>query len=302
VFDKYLLYLKGIRNFSDNTIRAYREDIGQYISFLESHNKNENDADISSARAFVVMLSKRGLASGTINRILSSIRGYYKYLQRHGYVKLNPFSGIKSVKGEKKLPMFLFENEMEELLDISSSDFLQIRNRAVFEFLYSSGCRVSEAVGCNVTDIDFKNGSIRVTGKGNKERMLFIGDTALSVLRDYIGVRKHYVKIENIDAGQALFLNKNGKRMTTRGVRYILKQYLENSAIQKNVTPHTFRHSFATHLLNEGADIRVVQELLGHASLATTQIYTHVSLARLKKVYKMAHPHAKLKEKSNGKI
>lgn len=305
MLDKYLSYLKSIRNLSDNTIRAYREDIGRYMEFLKRHSAKEDDVDIQVIRSFIASLSKSGLASVTINRILSGVRGYYKFSLRHGYVTSDPFSGITCLKGESKLPVFLFENEVEELLDmpVSSSPcsgFLRLRNRALFEFLYTTGCRVTEAVRCNITDIDFKNGTTRVTGKGNKERMLFIGNTALSVLREYIMKRKYYVKAENLDAGKALFINKDGKRITSRGVRYILHRYLKSMDYKKNVTPHTFRHSFATHLLNKGADIRVVQELLGHASLTTTQVYTHVSLKRLKKVYEDAHPHAIMKEKKDG--
>ncbi|MBN2439858.1 MAG: tyrosine recombinase [Spirochaetales bacterium] len=296
---KYISYLKSIRALSGNTIRAYSEDIEQYEEFLLKQNRSDLDADINLIRSFVASLSKRGLASPTINRIISGVRGFYKFLQTHGYVRLNPFSGITSIRGESKLPVFLFENEVEDFLEISSMEFLDLRNKAVFEFLYTTGCRVSEAVACNITDINFKEGQTRVTGKGNKERMIFIGDTALKVLSEYIIKRKYHVKKDDIDAGRALFLNRNGKRITSRGVRYILQRYLTDTQFQKKITPHTFRHSFATHLLNQGADIRVVQELLGHASLTTTQVYTHISLKRLQKVYKDAHPHATMKEKKD---
>ncbi|MBN2532463.1 MAG: tyrosine recombinase XerC [Spirochaetales bacterium] len=300
MLDKYLSYLKSIRNLSYHTIRAYREDIERYQEFLLKNKAKEDDVNISLVRAFIASLSKSGLASMTINRILSGIRGYYRFMQQHGIMKSDPLSGISCLKSESKLPVFLFEDEVETLLDMNSTDFLKLRDRALFEFLYSTGCRVSEAVQCNLTEIDLKNGTTRVTGKGNKERMLFIGDTALLVLKEYITKRKFHVKTESMDAAKALFLNKDGMRLTSRGVRYILHRCLEEMAFKKNVTPHTFRHSFATHLLNKGADIRVVQELLGHSSLTTTQVYTHVSLKRLKEVYKDAHPHAIMKEKKNG--
>jgi integrase/recombinase XerC len=295
--DRYLSYLKSVRNLSDHTIRAYREDIERYMEFLSRREVKAEEADLSVIRAFTASLSKAGLSSRTVNRILSGIRGFYTFMLRHGYITSDPLSGMTCLKGEKKLPGFLFENEVEEFLDMPPSGFTGLRNRALFEFLYSTGCRVTEAVRCNVTDIDMKNGSTRVTGKGNKDRLLFIGGTALGILREYIAKRTFHVKADNPDAGKALFLNSRGERLTTRGVRYIIRRFIEKTAYKKHVTPHTFRHSFATHLLNKGADIRVVQELLGHANLTTTQVYTHVSLKRLKKVYENAHPHAKMKDK-----
>jgi integrase/recombinase XerC/integrase/recombinase XerD len=285
---------------SEHTVRAYADDIEQYREYCASVGVKEENADITLARGFVASLSKRGLSSKTINRVLSGVRGYYKFMKLHGYAKTNPFSGMTSIKGESKLPVFLFEDEVADVLDTAATGFLALRNRALFEFLYTTGCRVSEAVKCNLTDIDFNKGQTRVVGKGNKERMIFIGKTAREVLSAYIAQRRYHVRTDNIDAGNALFINKKGTRMTTRGVRYVLKRFLEETGMQKNISPHTFRHSFATHLLNQGADIRIVQELLGHASLTTTQVYTHVSLKRLREVYHDAHPHARIKEKKDG--
>jgi tyrosine recombinase XerC len=300
VVHKYLAYLKSVKAMSEHTVRAYSHDIEQYREYCACAGVREEDADITLVRGFVASLSKQNLSSKTINRILSGVRGYYKFLKLHGYITTNPFSGMTSLKGESKLPVFLFEDEVTDLLNTDTSGFSALRNMALLEFLYSTGCRVSEAVKCNLIDIDFNNGQTRVVGKGNKERMLFIGKTAREVLSAYIAKRRYHVQADNIDAGKALFINKKGTRITTRGVRYIVRRFLEKRGIQKNISPHTFRHSFATHLLNQGADIRIVQELLGHASLTTTQVYTHVSLKRLREVYHNAHPHARIKEKKNG--
>jgi site-specific recombinase XerD len=235
--------------------------------------------------------------------MVSGVRGWYRFLERRGQVALNPFAEIHSLRTEKRLPSFLFEEEMARLVEMPSrepcadgEEFWKLRDRAVLETLYSTGCRISELVSLDLHDVDLKNRTARVLGKGQKERNLFLGAAALEALRVYMGLRGFHARPAAGpagDAGRALFINQRGHRITDRGVRFILGEYLSRANLGKRVTPHTFRHSFATHLLDRGADIRAVQELLGHASLSTTQVYTHVGMERLKKVYRKAHPHAR---------
>lgn len=259
----------------------------------------EGEARLADARAFVSRLASEGLSSRSVNRIVSGVRGYYRYRERFGLAEANPFADIRSLRTEKRLPSFLFEDEMARLLEMpvkrvareGDGAFRCLRDRAALELLYSTGCRISELVSLNLTDVNLKDRSARVMGKGSKERTVFIGREALAVLREYILRRPHHAAGDP-DSARALFMNHKGRRLTDRGVRFILGSYLAAAGLGKRVTPHTFRHSFATHLLNRGADIRAVQELLGHASLSTTQVYTHVGLERLKRVYRRAHPHA----------
>jgi integrase/recombinase XerC len=300
--EKYLMYLKSVRNLSENSIVSYRKDLDRFFSFLKEQGMKESDAQPDHIRYFISTISGRGLSSRSINRLISGIRGYYRFLKKHGIVKVNPFSGVRSMKEDKKLPAFLFEEEVDYILSQPAHEFVEVRNKALFEFLYTTGCRVSEAVKLNITDIDLKKGFARVIGKGNKERMVFIGKLTCGVIREYLAERIVYVKAEQSDSQNALFINRRGNRITSRGVRFVLERSLEILKFLKNVSPHTFRHSFATHLLNRGADIRIVQELLGHASPTTTQVYTHVSLERLKKIYRHSHPHAIVKERDNEKI
>jgi tyrosine recombinase XerC len=292
---RFIEYISRVRKLSDNTVSAYSDDLALYAEFLVSRGIDEGTVSIHDARAFIGFLSDKGLSNRSINRILSSVRGFYKFKVKYHYGDTNPFSAIVSLKQGKKLPSFLFEDEMKMLLDVEGDEFLSMRNRAVFEFLYSTGARVSEAVAVDVTDMDLKNGTCRVRGKGNKERNVFIGASARDAILSYLAARKLRVRVTESDSGKALFLNEHGKRITSRGVRYVLDRFLDACSLQKKVSPHTFRHSFATHLLEHGADIRIVQDLLGHANLSTTQVYAHVSLDRLKKVYKDAHPHATMK-------
>ena len=309
MLEKYLGYLQSIRNLSANTVRAYRKDIQLLHEFIAKNKFEEDDSEL--VRPFISYLSKQRLSNSTINRIISAVKGYYKFKLRIGKTDKNPFYGVQGMKKEKELPYMLFKNEAKELFEQTcelkcelkcenpGNTFLDLRNNAVFEFLYSTGCRVAEAVSVNIMDIDFKNRSARVTGKGRKQRVVFIGKTAYSVMRNYLLRRKMHVPAEMNE--QALFINSKGKRITSRGVRYILEKYLNKLKINKRITPHTFRHSFATHVLDNGADIRIVQELLGHSSLSTTQIYTHVGIEKLKKIYKDAHPHGKARKPFNNK-
>lgn len=292
MLNQYLEYLRSVRNLSENTINSYYKDMSVYRKYLREHNLEEDSIDMRAVRAFISMLSVSGLSSKSINRAISCIRGYYRFKQRYGYCQTNPFQGLKCLKVDKWLPVFLFEDEVKELLNLPKSDFLGVRDRLILELLYSTGCRVSELVSLNVFDLDLKDHSFKVCGKGGKERIAYIGREAFSVLINYLNLRKYHLKAEDAKSRKALFINNKGQRLSSRGVRYIISKYLDILNASKNVSPHTFRHSFATHILDRGADIRVVQELLGHSSLSTTQVYTHVGVERLKKVYREAHPHA----------
>ncbi len=287
-----------MRNLASHTLTSYRRDLEKYARFLQARGVAEDKAALGDARAFVGSLAAEGLSARSVNRIVSGVRGYYRYRERYGTIASNPFADIRSLRTEKRLPTFLYEEEMARLLELparrpSEGDdaFLAVRDRAVLELLYSTGCRIGELVSLSLRDVSLKDRTARVMGKGSKERTVFIGSQAMQVLREYLLMRRERAA-HDPDSEKAVFLNDKGTRLTDRGVRFILGSYLASANLGKRVTPHTFRHSFATHLLDRGADIRAVQELLGHSSLSTTQVYTHVGLERLKKVYRRAHPHA----------
>ncbi len=293
-----MTYLASVRNLSKHTLASYGKDLDKYAGFLSRRGIRAEDARLPDARAFVAGLAAEGLSPRSVNRIISGVRGYYRFRERFGLGGVNPFADIKSLRTEKRLPSFLFEEEMSRLLEMPGSGggdgddaFLKLRDRTVLEFLYSTGCRIGELVSLDVTDLNLKDRSATVMGKGSKERAVFLGGAALAALREYLSHRGMRAAGDP-DSRKALFLNARGTRLTDRGVRFILGAYLDRAGLGKRVTPHTFRHSFATHLINRGADIRAVQELLGHSSLSTTQVYTHVGLERLKKVYGRSHPHA----------
>ncbi|HVP19838.1 MAG TPA: tyrosine recombinase XerC [Spirochaetia bacterium] len=297
----YLAWLRSVRNLSPHTLESYAKDLAKYEAFLEGRGVEPRNAGLSDARGFVGQLSRNGLSPRSVNRIVSGVRGWYRFMERNGEIDANPFAEIRSLRTEKRLPSFLFEEEMARLVELPSQtacaeedSFWKLRDRAVLETLYSTGCRISELVSMNIADMDLKSSTARVMGKGARERNVFLGASAAAALRQYLACRvSHGPKSSRSpDSVRAVFINQRGGRITDRGVRFILGEYLVKANLGKRVTPHTFRHSFATHLLDRGADIRAVQELLGHASLSTTQVYTHVGLERLKKVYRRAHPHA----------
>ncbi len=281
--DKFFTYLEVEKNYSAHTCVNYRIDLEDFIRFLE---KTPVEATAySDLRRFLAQLKARHLKPRTLARKLSSLRSFFKFLQREKIIQTNPAKLMVTPKLDKPLPHFLSEEEAIQIIEApQSSKIASMRDRAIFETLYSTGIRVSELVGLNIEDVDFIGNIIKVMGKGKKERMVPIGDKALDALKEYIGQRK-------IDS-EFLFLNKGGTRLSDRSVRNIINKYILQQAMGQHVTPHMFRHSFATHLLNHGADLRSVQELLGHVNLSTTQIYTHLTTDRLKKVYDQAHPRA----------
>jgi len=281
----FVQYLNS-RDVSPHTLKSYKKDIEQFIIFLKDMEiENLNQVKPLHIRSFLGTMINRGYSPDSIARKSSSIRTFFRYLTRMGYIKSNPAAGIKSPKRRKKSPSFLSERQMEELFDsIEPKTPLEMRNRAILELLYGTGLRASELVGLDVDDIDIRAEKLTVLGKRRKMRILPIPSRAKEALIDYLKVRWADVK--------PLFISKSGKRLTQRDLQRIVKRYIQQVASLNRMSPHTLRHTFATHLLTRGADLRAVQELLGHSSLSTTQIYTHFTVEKLKEIYKLAHPRA----------
>lgn len=285
--DKFLNYLKVEKDASVHTLINYSVDLKELSQFIT--DKELKNVDVLDIRKFLVSLRQKGFKKVTIARKMACLRSFFKFLCREGHLKLNPMVGLVGPKPEKKLPIFLSEDDMTKLLETPDiKDPAGLRDKAILETLYSTGVRVSELVGLNVEHIDFIAGVIRVYGKGKKERLAPIGDKALRIIKSYIQKRD---KTGNRTT-KVLFLNKDGRRLTDRSVRNIIDKYIKIASVRTDISPHSLRHSFATHLLNRGADLRSVQELLGHSNLSTTTIYTHLSTEKLKSVYDKTHPRA----------
>lgn len=250
------------------------------------------DAETEQVKAFLAFLGTQSYSKSTIARKLATLRSFYKFCMRRGYVKTHPLATIRTPKQDKRLPKFLEVEKITKLLSTPDDNtLLGARDRAMLEVLFSTGVRVSELVDLNFTDVDFEGRSIRVRGKGKKQRTTPIGPTALAAVQKYIQLRRADARATNFDQS-ALFVNKHGQRLSTRSVRRKLDKYLAQAGLDPSISPHTLRHSFATHMLANGADLRSVQELLGHQSISTTQIYTHLTTPRLKQAYDDAHPRA----------
>jgi integrase/recombinase XerC len=294
--DRFLQYLRVERNASDLTIKSYREDLTALVEYLEdTRGKAPAPAEVDTVelRGYVAALHEAGYAKTTIARRLASLRSFFRFGQREGWTKANPAKPLRNPRKSRSLPHFLSSADIDRLLGApSAADHAGLRDRAILEVLYSAGLRVSELAGLNATDLDLAGGTVRVRGKGRRERIAPIGSYAARALKDWLAVRRVSVREKGGENGP-VFLNKFGRRLTTRSVGRLLEKHLRTSGLDRRTTPHTLRHSFATHLLDNGADIRSVQELLGHKSLVTTQIYTHVSTAGLRAAYERAHPRAR---------
>lgn len=281
--EKFLRYLEIERNASAHTILNYKLDLHVFGTFLK--DVPVENVEYLLVRKFLAHLKELNLSARSIGRKLSSVRSFFKFLVREGYLKTNPTDAISSPKLEKTLPKFLTEEDVTRLIEAPAVDTLKgLRDRAILETLYSTGMRISELVSLKEDNVDFIGGTLKVYGKGKKERMLPVGDRALRAIRVYL-------KEQNVKSS-TVFLNKNKKSLGARGIRKMLDGYIRQISLIHHISPHTLRHSFATHLLNRGADLRSVQELLGHADLSTTQIYTHLTTEKLKSVYEKAHPRA----------
>jgi len=284
--EKFIRYMEIEKNYSGHTVLNYKLDLLDFNKFLAGTELEK--VDYLALRKYLAVLKEKNLGTRTVGRRLSALRSFFRFLSREGYIKNNPILMLSSPKLDKHLPSFMTEEEVYKLIESafakSESDLLGLRDRAILEAFYSSGLRISELVGLNLEDVDFISGILKIRGKGKKERIVPIGGSALCAMKKYLDRRKKQT--------DAIFLNNHSRRITTRGVWDIVEKYLRAAGIKPGVSAHTFRHSFATHLLNRGADLRTVQELLGHVNLSTTQIYTHLTTERLKSVYDKAHPHA----------
>ena len=300
VFNKYINYLEAERNASPYTVRNYTTDLLGFFQFLRAKEISSlKEVDRHVLRDYLSHLMEQGFVKGSIARKLSAIRSFYKYLLREGMIPVSPIATTASPKLDRRLPSFLTREEIERLLETPDLSTPQgQRDRALIELLYASGLRVSELVRLNLEQVDLDTREIRVWGKGSKERMVLMGKPAAAALNTYLSQGR--TRLLGKRGSNALFLNRYGGRLIERRVQRILKKYAGSAGIDKRVHPHMLRHTFATHLLDGGADLRVVQELLGHANLSSTQIYTHVTKSQARKVYLSAHPMAREKDKDNG--
>ncbi len=290
--DRFLRHLSATRGASEHTLKAYGGDLAELSEFLEAQNIEEpQEVNPRVLRRYLVELEDRQLAASSVQRKLSSVRSFFRFLQREGVIDQHPATGLRRRRTPRLLPGCLELSEVESLLmapDLATPEGR--RDRAILEFLYSAGTRAAETVGLDRSKIDLERGICRVRGKGNKERLAGVGRYAVRALREYL--QDPLRPKPKASAGDAVFLNLRGGRLTTRSLGRFVDKYTARAGITRHATPHTLRHSFATHLLDRGADLRAVQELLGHANLVTTQIYTHVSVERLREVYERAHPRA----------
>lgn len=294
--DRFLQYLRVERNASDLTVKSYREDLAMLADYLAEGRgggcPHPAAVTVLDLRGYVASLHESGYAKSTIARRLASMRSFFRFGQREGWATMNPAKALRSPRKGRSLPHFLSAEDIGRLLEAPPNDCPSgRRDRAILETMYSAGLRISEVVGLNEGDLDFRAGLVRVRGKGRRERLAPIGSYASTALRRWLRVRSLHAALPT--GPQApVFLNKFGNRITTRSVARMLEKYLKLTGLDLRTTPHSLRHSFATHLLDGGADIRSVQELLGHKSLVTTQIYTHLSTTALRKAYAKAHPRA----------
>lgn len=289
--EEYLKELAVNKNYSENTIEAYKRDLNEYFLYLKENNKDYLNMDYESIRKYLSYLTDKKDTNSTISRKISSLRGFYSYLRLNEFIKNNPFKLINLPKKEQKLPRFFYYNELEELFNAcDTSTSLGQRNLAILEVLYATGTRVSELINIKLEDINFKEKQIKVFGKGNKERIVFLGEYAVDALQDYLNDGYLFLNRYNLDY---VFLNHLGNKITRRGIEDILTKLIKKTSIDKKISPHMIRHSFATHLLNEGCDLESVQEMLGHESISATAIYTHVTDDRIKEIYFKAHPRAR---------
>jgi integrase/recombinase XerC len=310
---KFLSSLEFEKNFSVHTLRSYGSDLEHFLAFLfapppapdgspmsgpaveadpDEITKALKSLDVTTVRRYLAALREVNYSRATVARKLATLRSFYKYLCRSGEMTENPVAAIRTPKQERRLPKFLDPTEIERLLDApKGTDLLTMRDRAILETLYSTGMRVSEICQLNIEDYDLLGEVVRVRGKGKKERLSPVGSYAVKAINLYLECRQHDPTVHTFDR-TPLFLNRHGRRLNQRSVRRKLAKYLAEAGLDPHASPHTLRHSFATHMLNRGADLRAVQELLGHRSLSTTQIYTHVTMRHMQEVYDKAHPHA----------
>jgi integrase/recombinase XerC len=312
---EYLSYLKAVRGVSGRTLAAYGKDLDRFAAYCKNSGFVPETASAAGVERFIADLSAEGIAAVSVNRALSSVRGFYRWLIRFGRRKDDPSANIRNLKTPKALPAFLWEGEMAAFAELPEKEGIlwPVRDKALILAMYSAGLRISELVSLALPDLDPLFSGARVLGKGGKERFVFFSDEAAEAIKEYLPVRAAQLKAvtENAGAKEAagkaasgkttngkvqitdkLFISRRGRAISVPGVRWIINRYGDRSGLGKHVHPHALRHSFATHLVNSGCDVRIVQEMLGHASISTTQRYTHVDMERLRQAYMKAHPHA----------
>ncbi len=289
---KYLDYIENVKNYSDKTVKGYRNDLNDFDMYLKGIGKQRLYSKLvfRDFRYFINELYNKGLKPASINRKLASLRSFFKFLYKHGEIEVNHCEYLKNIKADKILPKFMYHDEIEDFFEKSFEEQkFGLRDKAIFELLYSSGIRVSEMTGLDINSINFSTLVMKVFGKGRKERIVPLGSLASEALQKYLLILREEIASKG---EKALFVNKNGGRLSSRGVRMICDKYIKLFSLKTKITPHVFRHTFATHLLNRGANLRVIQELLGHSSISTTQRYTHVNKDFLREVYNNSHPRA----------
>lgn len=288
------VFMESLHHLSENTRKAYLRDMSDFSSYCQDHDIEKwTDMDGRRMRAFVAERHRQGLGGRSLQRRLSAIRAFYRFLVRRGLAENNPAQGIITPKTGRKLPRVLDVDQSTQLVEIEEQDSLALRDRAILELMYSCGLRLSELVGLDLSSIDQGDAVVTVTGKGNKTRMLPVGSHALTALGKWLKEREKMAKAGE----QALFVSKRGSRISSRSVQQRLRQWAVRQGLQSHVHPHMLRHSFATHILESSSDLRAVQELLGHADISTTQVYTHLDFQHLAQVYDEAHPRARKKSK-----
>jgi integrase/recombinase XerC len=292
VIEQYLGYLAAVRGVSERTLASYGTDLARFAAYCDNWGMTAEHADSRGVEHFIADLSAEGFSSVSVNRALSSIRGFYRWLIRMGKRKDDPAAALRNLKTPRTLPAFLWEGEMAAFAELPEKEGIlwPLRDKALILAMYSAGLRISELVSLSVKDLEEDCLAARVLGKGNKERYVFFSDEAAEAIKEYLPARRARIKAEAVT--DKLFVNRRGGPISIPGVRWIIARYGDRSGLGKHIHPHALRHSFATHLVNSGCDVRLVQEMLGHASISTTQRYTHVDMERLRQVYMKAHPHA----------
>ena len=291
--DEFLENIEFQRGYSENTIINYENDIEEFIRFLEKEGIEKiKDVDYGTVRFYLMELYNKKISRNSVSRKLSSLRSFFKFIHTKGKIEMNPFNLVSSPKKEKRLPKFLYNEDIEKIFDVpDTTKPLGQRDNLILELLYDTGIRVGELVNIKLNDINFSNRTIRILGKGNKERIVLFGVYLEDILNLYLNDGRKELLKEN--TSESLILNGRGSNITTRGVRLIVENIIKKACIKTHATPHTLRHTFATHLLENGADLLTVKELLGHSTLSSTQVYTHITNERLRNVYLHSHPRAK---------
>jgi len=291
----YLTYMESVKGCSERTVEAYKNDLLHYVKYCNNHDILPETADAYQVQSFIAELSAEKMAATSVNRFLSTIRGFYRWMVRLDKREDNPCTSLRNIKTPVKLPDVLWEEEMAEFAALPESTGIlwPERDKALIMAMYSGGLRISEVVSLSIANISDDLDEAKITGKGGKQRYVFFSDEAIAAIQEYLPQRAELLKTAGIDGKKtALFISRKGQPLSIPGVRWIISRYALHSGMGKNIHPHALRHSFATHLVNSGCDVRIVQEMLGHSSISTTQRYTHVNLEKMKKVYAASHPHA----------